>query len=48
VNVRETLGFRTELALFGGIKASGLGVKEGVAEASAPVQRVPAARASFR
>jgi aldehyde dehydrogenase (NAD+) len=33
VNVREVPGFRTELTPFGGIKDSGLGVKEGVVEA---------------
>jgi aldehyde dehydrogenase (NAD+) len=33
VNVREVPGFRTEQTPFGGIKASGLGVKEGVVEA---------------
>jgi aldehyde dehydrogenase (NAD+) len=32
VNVREVPGFRTEETPFGGIKASGLGVKEGVVE----------------
>jgi aldehyde dehydrogenase (NAD+) len=30
VNVREVPGFRTEETPFGGIKASGLGSKEGV------------------
>jgi len=33
VNVDEVPGFRTEATPFGGIKASGLGVKEGVVEA---------------
>lgn len=33
VNIREVPGFRSELAPFGGIKDSGLGVKEGVLEA---------------
>jgi aldehyde dehydrogenase (NAD+) len=33
VNVNEVPGYRTELSPFGGIKASGLGVKEGVVEA---------------
>ena len=33
VNVGETPGFRTEETPFGGIKSSGLGVKEGVVEA---------------
>jgi aldehyde dehydrogenase (NAD+) len=33
VNVREVPGFRTEETPFGGIKASGLGAKEGVVEA---------------
>jgi putative phosphonoacetaldehyde dehydrogenase len=33
VNVNEVPGYRTELTPFGGIKDSGLGVKEGVAEA---------------
>jgi len=33
VNVDEVPGYRTELTPFGGVKASGLGVKEGVAEA---------------
>lgn len=33
VNVREIPGFRTEQTPFGGIKASGLGAKEGVVEA---------------
>ncbi|MBV8079226.1 MAG: aldehyde dehydrogenase family protein [Actinobacteria bacterium] len=32
VNVREVPGFRSEEAPFGGVKASGLGVKEGVVE----------------
>jgi aldehyde dehydrogenase (NAD+) len=32
VNVREVPGFRTEQTPFGGIKASGLGAKEGVVE----------------
>jgi aldehyde dehydrogenase (NAD+) len=32
VNVREVPGFRTEETPFGGIKASGLGGKEGVVE----------------
>ena len=33
VNVNEIPGFRTENSPFGGIKDSGLGVKEGVTEA---------------
>ena len=33
VNVNEVPGYRTELTPFGGVKASGLGVKEGVTEA---------------
>ena len=33
VNVREVPGYRLELTPFGGIKDSGLGYKEGVAEA---------------
>jgi phosphonoacetaldehyde dehydrogenase len=33
VNVGEVPGFRTELTPFGGVKSSGLGVKEGVVEA---------------
>ena len=33
MNVNEVPGYRTELTPFGGIKDSGLGVKEGVAEA---------------
>jgi phosphonoacetaldehyde dehydrogenase len=33
VNIREVPGYRTELTPFGGIKDSGLGVKEGVIEA---------------
>jgi aldehyde dehydrogenase (NAD+) len=33
VNLNEVPGYRTELTPFGGIKASGLGVKEGVVEA---------------
>jgi aldehyde dehydrogenase (NAD+) len=33
VNVNEVPGYRTELTPFGGVKASGLGVKEGVIEA---------------
>jgi len=33
VNIRETPGFRTEETPFGGVKASGLGAKEGVVEA---------------
>lgn len=33
VNVREVPGYRTELTPFGGIGASGLGIKEGVREA---------------
>jgi aldehyde dehydrogenase (NAD+) len=32
VNVREVPGYRTELTPFGGVKASGLGAKEGIAE----------------
>jgi aldehyde dehydrogenase (NAD+) len=35
VNVREVPGYRTELTPFGGIKSSGLGVKEGVIETMA-------------
>ena len=33
VNVREVPGYRLELTPFGGIKDSGLGIKEGVQEA---------------
>ena len=33
VNIREVPGYRTEATPFGGIKDSGLGVKEGVIEA---------------
>jgi len=33
VNINETPGYRSELTPFGGVKASGLGVKEGVIEA---------------
>ena len=33
VNVREVPGYRSEVSPFGGIKDSGIGVKEGVAEA---------------
>ena len=33
VNVGEVPGYRTELTPFGGIKDSGLGIKEGVIEA---------------
>jgi aldehyde dehydrogenase (NAD+) len=33
VNIREVPGFRSELTPFGGIKDSGLGVKEGIVEA---------------
>src|SRR5581483_12260035 len=33
VNIREVPGYRTELTPFGGVKDSGLGVKEGVLEA---------------
>jgi aldehyde dehydrogenase (NAD+) len=33
VNVREVPGFRTEETPFGGVKASGLGAREGVLEA---------------
>jgi aldehyde dehydrogenase (NAD+) len=33
VNVNEVPGYRTERSPFGGVKMSGLGVKEGVAEA---------------
>ena len=33
INVREVPGWRTEVTPFGGIKDSGLGVKEGVTEA---------------
>jgi acyl-CoA reductase-like NAD-dependent aldehyde dehydrogenase len=32
VNVREVPGYRLELTPFGGIKDSGLGIKEGVQE----------------
>jgi aldehyde dehydrogenase (NAD+) len=32
VNVREVPGYRTEQTPFGGVKASGLGAKEGVVE----------------
>jgi phosphonoacetaldehyde dehydrogenase len=35
VNVRDVPGYRTELTPFGSIKSSGLGIKEGVAEAMA-------------
>jgi len=35
INVREVPGYRTELTPFGGVKSSGLGVKEGVVEAIA-------------
>ena len=31
--MNEVPGYRTELTPFGGVKASGLGVKEGVTEA---------------
>lgn len=34
VNVNEVPGYRTEMAPFGGVKDSGLGVKEGVREAA--------------
>jgi len=34
VNVREVPGWRTELTPFGGIGDSGLGIKEGVREAT--------------
>lgn len=33
VNINEVPGYRIELSPFGGIKDSGLGVKEGVIEA---------------
>ena len=33
VNVDEVPGYRTEATPFGGVKASGLGIKEGVVEA---------------
>lgn len=33
VNIDEVPGFRTEATPFGGVKASGLGIKEGVVEA---------------
>jgi aldehyde dehydrogenase (NAD+) len=33
VNIGEVPGYRTELTPFGGIKDSGLGIKEGVIEA---------------
>jgi acyl-CoA reductase-like NAD-dependent aldehyde dehydrogenase len=33
VNIREVPGYRTEATPFGGIKDSGIGVKEGVIEA---------------
>jgi aldehyde dehydrogenase (NAD+) len=33
VNINEIPGFRTESSPFGGIKESGLGIKEGVVEA---------------
>ena len=33
VNVREVPGYRLELTPFGGIKDSGIGIKEGVQEA---------------
>ncbi len=35
VNIRQVPGYRTELTPFGGIKDSGLGIKEGVLEAMA-------------
>lgn len=34
VNINEVPGYRSELAPFGGVKSSGLGVKEGVREAA--------------
>jgi phosphonoacetaldehyde dehydrogenase len=40
VNVREVPGFRTEETPFGGVKASGLGAKEGVIEAIKAVTNV--------
>jgi aldehyde dehydrogenase (NAD+) len=40
VNVREVPGFRTEETPFGGIKASGTGVKEGVIEATRAMTNV--------
>jgi aldehyde dehydrogenase (NAD+) len=40
VNVREVPGFRTEETPFGGVKASGLGAKEGVIEAVHAVTNV--------
>jgi phosphonoacetaldehyde dehydrogenase len=33
INVRQVPGYRTELTPFGGVKSSGLGIKEGVAAA---------------
>jgi aldehyde dehydrogenase (NAD+) len=33
VNVNESPGYRLELSPFGGVKDSGLGIKEGVVEA---------------
>jgi aldehyde dehydrogenase (NAD+) len=40
VNVREVPGYRTELTPFGGVKSSGLGAKEGIAEAIAAYSNV--------
>jgi len=40
VNIREVPGFRTEGTPFGGIKASGLGAKEGVGESIRAVTNV--------
>jgi phosphonoacetaldehyde dehydrogenase len=40
VNVREVPGYRTEQTPFGGVKASGLGAKEGVVEAIRAVTNV--------
>jgi aldehyde dehydrogenase (NAD+) len=40
VNIREVPGYRTELTPFGGVKSSGLGVKEGVAETMAAFSTV--------
>jgi aldehyde dehydrogenase (NAD+) len=40
VNVREVPGYRTEQTPFGGVKASGLGVKEGVVEAMRAMSNV--------
>lgn len=40
VNVNEIPGFRLELSPFGGVKDSGLGIKEGVIEAMKFMSRV--------